>query len=342
EAGGDHEPRDVQRLARGGELGGDGRDAAALDPYVAGGVEPRLGVEHVAAREDDIVLLAAEPRRSPAPGRHHAPAQDRDEYVGDGEPSSSHGLVQVGDDRPILVGSSASRTASPSSVHATTTSTSATPGAVATQCALTSVSRPEAIMLPHDGVGGCTPRPRNERLASSMIALPTPSAAATMTGVSAFGRMWRPSTRLRDAPSARAPSTNGRTPSERTSPYTRRATDIHPVMPSTTITSAALGRHSAASSRRSTTRGSASAKSVMPSSSVRTGPPQWPATAPTAPPIASESSTASPPTPNDTRAPYTSRVHTSRPKRSVPSAWKAPRPSVASGGRKRVATMSRC
>src|SRR5439155_2264588 len=48
-------------LARGGELGGDGRDAAALDPYVAGGVEPRLGVEHVAAREDDIVLLAAEP-----------------------------------------------------------------------------------------------------------------------------------------------------------------------------------------------------------------------------------------------------------------------------------------
>src|SRR5881398_3299362 len=105
---------------------------------VAGSVEPRLGVEHVAAREDDIVLLAAEPRRSPVPGGHHAPAQDRDEYVGDGEPSSSHGLVQVGDDRPILVGSSASRTASPSSVHATTTTTSATPGAAATHGALTS------------------------------------------------------------------------------------------------------------------------------------------------------------------------------------------------------------
>src|SRR6266699_5399034 len=82
----------------------------------------------------------------------------------------------------------ASRTASPSSVHATTTSTSATPGAVATQGALTTTSRPEAIMLPHDGVGGWTPRPRNERPASSMIALPTPSAAATLTGVSAFGR----------------------------------------------------------------------------------------------------------------------------------------------------------
>src|SRR5207302_1754972 len=57
-------------------------------------------------------------------------------------------------------GSSASRSASPSSVQATTTRTSAKPGVVATQGALTSVSRPEAIMLPQDGVGGWTPRPR--------------------------------------------------------------------------------------------------------------------------------------------------------------------------------------
>src|SRR2546430_3228034 len=62
--------------------------------------------------------------------------------------------------RPI--GSKASWSASPSNVHATTTRTSATPGAAATHGALTSVSRPDAIMLPHDGVGGWTPTPRND------------------------------------------------------------------------------------------------------------------------------------------------------------------------------------
>ena len=73
-----------------------------------------------------------------------------------------------------LPGSSRSRTASPSSVAATTTSTSATPGAAATHGALTSVSRPEAIRLPHDGVGGCTPEPekREPRLEQDGVAQP--------------------------------------------------------------------------------------------------------------------------------------------------------------------------
>src|SRR6059036_4375304 len=65
-------------------------------------------------------------------------------------------------------------------------------------------------MLPHDGVGGWTPTPRNDKLASSVIAFPRPSAAETITGVSALGRIWRASTRRRDKPSASAPSTNGR------------------------------------------------------------------------------------------------------------------------------------
>src|SRR5437879_10680324 len=72
------------------------------------------------------------------------------------------------------------------------------PGAAATQGALTSVSRPDAIMLPHDGVGGWTPTPRNDKLASSVIAFPRPSAAETITGVRALGRIWRASTRRRD------------------------------------------------------------------------------------------------------------------------------------------------
>src|SRR3989441_5142101 len=128
--------------------GRDGGDAAARDADVARGVEPRLGVERASARQHEIVRLGAgcvprrEARRRAEQGRERA---------GGGETTARHGRIPAG--------WSASCTASPSRVHATTTSTSATPGAVATQGALTSVSRPEAIMLPHDGVGGCTPRP---------------------------------------------------------------------------------------------------------------------------------------------------------------------------------------
>ena len=105
------------------------------------------------------------------------------------------------EDQPLGLEATATCSASPSSVHATTTSTSATPGAIATHGALTSASRPDAIIPPHDGAGGCTPSPRNESPASSVIALPTPSAAAAITGVSAFGRTCRPSTRPLLAPS---------------------------------------------------------------------------------------------------------------------------------------------
>src|SRR5205809_79787 len=174
----------------------------------------------------------------------------------------------------LCIGFSASCSASPSRVQATTTSTRAMPGAAATHGAFTSVSLPDAIMLPQDGVGGWTPRPRNDRPASSMIALPIPSAAATMTGVSALGRMWRHRILARESPNASAPSTNGRAASAQTSPWTRRATDIHPVTPSTRMTSAALGRHSVASNSSSTTRGRASTKSVNASSTERTGPRQ--------------------------------------------------------------------
>src|SRR5256885_11685435 len=47
EAGGDHEPRDVQRLARGGELGGDGPAPAARGPYLEARVCTQLSVQTV-------------------------------------------------------------------------------------------------------------------------------------------------------------------------------------------------------------------------------------------------------------------------------------------------------
>src|SRR5262245_159885 len=80
---------------------------------------------------------------------------------------------------------SASLNPSPTSVQLTTTTANITPGAAATHGALTSVSRPEAIMLPQDGVGGWTPSPKNDNPASISIAFPTPRAAVTTTGVRA-------------------------------------------------------------------------------------------------------------------------------------------------------------
>ena len=41
---------------------------------------------------------------------------------------------------------------------------------------------------PQDGFGGCWPRPRNDRLASAMIAVAMVRVACTMIGGSTFGR----------------------------------------------------------------------------------------------------------------------------------------------------------
>ncbi len=62
-------------------------------------------------------------------------------------------------------------------------------------------------MLPHDGAGGCWPKPRNERLASAMMAAATVMLTCTKSGGSVFGRMWRTATRGREQPNACAAST---------------------------------------------------------------------------------------------------------------------------------------
>jgi len=61
-------------------------------------------------------------------------------------------------------------------------------------------------MLPHDGAGGCWPKPRNDRLASAMIAAATVMLDWTRSGGSMFGRMWQTAMRRREQPSARAAS----------------------------------------------------------------------------------------------------------------------------------------
>ena len=60
-------------------------------------------------------------------------------------------------------------------------------------------------IVPHSGVRGSGgPRPRKPRPATSMIAVARASVAATISGVSALGSMWRASSRPRLAPTDRA------------------------------------------------------------------------------------------------------------------------------------------
>src|SRR5690606_33093139 len=59
-------------------------------------------------------------------------------------------------------GSSASRRPSPTRLNASTTSTMARPGNVATHHAPSRLSRPLATMPPHDGVGAGRPSPMKE------------------------------------------------------------------------------------------------------------------------------------------------------------------------------------
>src|SRR5690349_3156953 len=62
-------------------------------------------------------------------------------------------------------------------------------------------------MLPHDGAGGCWPRPRNDRLDSAMIAAATVRLDWITSGGSMLGRIARTPIRNGEPPSARAAST---------------------------------------------------------------------------------------------------------------------------------------
>ena len=55
----------------------------------------------------------------------------------------------------------------------------------------TTSSRPSETIDPHSGVGGTTPRPRNDRPANTRMALPRSSVISTTSGPTAFGRIWR-------------------------------------------------------------------------------------------------------------------------------------------------------
>ena len=73
-------------------------------------------------------------------------------------------------DHAIFLGSSASRRPSPTRLNDSTVRKIASPGQIAIQGALVRKRCAELSIEPHEGAGGCWPRPRNESAASAMIA----------------------------------------------------------------------------------------------------------------------------------------------------------------------------
>src|SRR5206468_5435492 len=164
--------------------------------------------------------------------------------------------------RPKPRTSSASRRPSPSRFSPSTARPIATPGAIETHGATRSKSRPSATIAPHDGVGGCAPRPMNDSAASAMIAPPMPSVAATITGAITLGSRWRAMIRASDAPRARAACTYSRPRVSSTWPRTMRAIPAQPTIPMTTNTTGSDGFTAAAMAISSSSDGNASVTSA--------------------------------------------------------------------------------
>src|SRR5471032_924515 len=103
-------------------------------------------------------------------------------------------------------GSSASRKPSPSRLNASTVTKMARLGNNAICGAVTMSARASLSIAPHSGVGGCAPRPRNDRLAAVMIEVPMRIVKYTTTDDMVPGRICRMIIVQSDAPMLRAAS----------------------------------------------------------------------------------------------------------------------------------------
>src|SRR5215467_13080057 len=106
-----------------------------------------------------------------------------------------------------VCGSSASLIPSPSRLKAKVVISSAADGKIRNHHEVVYHVRESEIMLPQLGVGGTTPTPRNDRVASNTIALGTSRVAITMTGAMTLGRISMNMIRSGLDPVARAAST---------------------------------------------------------------------------------------------------------------------------------------
>src|SRR5215831_10856728 len=204
---------------------------------------------------------------------------------------------------PRSVGSRRSRSQSPVRLTTIDVSMSTMPGAVEIHQAESRYSRPSCTMPPHDGVGGWTPRPRNDSVASSTMARASSSVAMTTSEESTLGSTCRAMTRTTEPPRAWMASTNSRERSTSTCERSTRAYVTQPESPMTTIRVGKLGPSTAMMPIASRMNGNASwaSASVMIMLSVQ--PPRKPATSPRVAPTSPPTMTAAKPTSKDTRAP---------------------------------------
>src|SRR4029079_8673314 len=142
--------------------------------------------------------LARDPVRRGTAGNHDEDQVDheahRDEYEDHPEDPADDErdhLACPPHQRSILSfarGSSASRRPSPNTLMDSTVSASMSPAQRLIHGAFASLLSPSAIIVPHEGFGGCTPAPRNERAASVRIVLSMISVNSTSTDEAMFGR----------------------------------------------------------------------------------------------------------------------------------------------------------
>src|SRR5262249_50019336 len=109
------------------------------------------------------------------------------------------------------LGSSTSRSPSPTRLNASTMTKIAAPGNTAIHYAIVTKPCESKIIRPSDGCGGWMPSPRNDSAASDKIANASDSDVCTISGPEIFGTIWRARIYASPVPMARDIWTNGST-----------------------------------------------------------------------------------------------------------------------------------
>src|SRR5690606_36178413 len=145
-------------------------------------------------------LAAADVESYPVEHMQHAAARHEvDGEIVDGEQRTVNGRI---------LGSSMSRSASPSRLKVKTVTIRASPGNVAIHHSPEAMKRaPSATRMPHSGVGGRTPRPRKDSPAALSTAQPRLTEAWMTRGEAILGKRKRVRMRRSPEPPTRAAST---------------------------------------------------------------------------------------------------------------------------------------